>query len=110
VRATGWVRVIELGGLGPGPLFAMLLADLGADAIRIDRSADAGRPSEHPILHRTRRSVALDLRSAVGRDAVLRLIDGADALIEGFRPGVTDRLGLGPDVCLPETRVSCTAA
>jgi alpha-methylacyl-CoA racemase len=94
------VRVVELGGIGPGPFCGMLLADLGADVVRVDRAADAGRPSEHPVLHRGRRSVALDLKDAVAVDAVLRLVDGADALVEGFRPGVAERLGLGPDSCL----------
>ncbi|WP_426564618.1 CaiB/BaiF CoA transferase family protein [Angustibacter sp. McL0619] len=94
------VRVVELGGIGPGPFCAMLLADLGADVVRIERPADAGRPSEHPVLHRGRRSVALDLKSAAGADAVLRLVDTTDTVVEGFRPGVAERLGLGPQICL----------
>ncbi|MEU5163451.1 CaiB/BaiF CoA-transferase family protein [Streptomyces sp. NPDC020875] len=95
------VRVIELGGIGPGPFAGMILADLGAEVIRVDRPAEHGRPSGHPILHRGRRSVTADLKDPRGVDLVLRLADGADALIEGFRPGVTERLGLGPGVCLP---------
>ena len=98
------VRVIELAGLGPAPFGAMLLADLGADVIRVDRPEGraAGNPLDHrhDLLARGRRSVALDLKRPAARDAVLRLVDGADVLIEGFRPGVTERLGLGPDVCL----------
>jgi alpha-methylacyl-CoA racemase len=94
------IRVIELGGIGPGPFAAMILGDLGADVIRIDRPEDQGLPSEHPILHRNRRSVALDLKTQHGVALALRLVETADALIEGFRPGVSERLGLGPDVCL----------
>ncbi|GAA4352198.1 CaiB/BaiF CoA transferase family protein [Angustibacter luteus] len=94
------VRVVELGGIGPGPFCGMLLADLGADVIRLERPADVGRASEHPVVHRGRRSVALDLKSEDGIAAALRVVDTADALIEGFRPGVAERIGLGPDVCL----------
>ena len=94
------VTVVELGGLGPGPFGGMLLADLGAEVIRVDRPGEAGRPSAFPVLHRGRRSVAVDLKHPEGAQAVLRLIDGADAVLEGFRPGVAERLGLGPDVCL----------
>ncbi|SEL79499.1 CaiB/BaiF CoA transferase family protein [Streptacidiphilus jiangxiensis] len=94
------LRVVELGGIGPGPFAGMLLADQGADVIRIDRPAEAGRASAHPILHRGRRSVTLDLKDPASVEAVLRIIDTADALIEGFRPGVTERLGLGPEACL----------
>ncbi|MGW4804558.1 CaiB/BaiF CoA transferase family protein [Kitasatospora sp. NPDC004272] len=93
------LRIVELGGIGPGPFAAMLLGDLGAEVIRIDRPADAGRPG-FPVLHRGRRSVAADLKHPEGAAAVLRLVDGADAVIEGFRPGVAERLGLGPDTCL----------
>jgi alpha-methylacyl-CoA racemase len=94
------LRVIELGGIGPGPFCGMLLSDLGAEVIRVDRPADAGAETPHPMLHRGRRSLALDLKAAAGADIALRLIDTADALIEGFRPGVTERLGLGPDICV----------
>jgi alpha-methylacyl-CoA racemase len=97
-------RVIELAGIGPGPMCAMLLSDMGADVLRIDRTADAGlgisTETKYNLLNRGRRSVALDLKRPEATDAVLRLVDKADALIEGFRPGVTERLGLGPDVCL----------
>ncbi|MFI7079153.1 CaiB/BaiF CoA transferase family protein [Micromonospora sp. NPDC049903] len=97
------VRVVELAGIGPGPFAAMMLADLGADVVRVDRATDVD-PSAfgtaHPdLLNRGRRSVGVDLKSAGGREVVLALVDGADALIEGFRPGVTERLGLGPADC-----------
>ncbi|MER5437083.1 CaiB/BaiF CoA-transferase family protein [Streptomyces sp. NPDC002790] len=94
------IRVVELGGIGPGPFAGMLLADQGADVIRVDRPAEAGAASKHPILHRGRRSVALDLKDPAGVEAVLAVVDTADAVIEGFRPGVAERLGVGPDACL----------
>ncbi|MEU6577913.1 CaiB/BaiF CoA-transferase family protein [Streptomyces sp. NPDC046805] len=94
------VRVVELGGLGPGPFCGMLLADLGADVIRVDRPAERGNPPRFPVLHRGRRSIALDLKHPEGALAIRTLIGDADAVIEGFRPGVMERLGLGPDVCL----------
>ena len=94
------LRVVELGGIGPGPFAGMVLSDLGAEVIRIDRPTDRGRRTEHPILHRNRRSVVLDLKDPGGVEAALRLVDSADALIEGFRPGVAERLGLGPKTCL----------
>ena len=94
------LRVIELAGIGPGPFCAMLLADLGADVVRIDRTeaSDLGLPMDrrYDVNGRNRRSAALDLKSASGRAAVLRLVARADVLIEGFRPGVAERLGLGP--------------
>ncbi|QDY79458.1 CaiB/BaiF CoA transferase family protein [Streptomyces qinzhouensis] len=94
------VRIVELGGIGPGPFAGMILADLGAEVVRVDRPAEHGGPSRHPVLHRGRRSVTADLKDPRGAAVVRRLIDGADALIEGFRPGVTERLGLGPESCL----------
>ena len=97
------LRVIELAGIGPGPYCAMLLADLGADVIRVDRlsATDLGVPVDRrfDVKGRNRRSVALDLKAPAGRDVVLRLVAQADVLIEGFRPGVAERLGLGPDAC-----------
>ena len=97
------LRVIELAGIGPGPFCAMLLADMGADVVRVDRTeaSDLGVPMDkrYDINGRNRRSVALDLKSPAGRDAVKRLVAGADVLIEGFRPGVAERLGLGPADC-----------
>jgi alpha-methylacyl-CoA racemase len=98
------VKVIELAGIGPGPFCAMALSDMGADVIRIDRSvaAKGGDPDDPPrdILTRGRRSIGLDLKHPEGVETLLRLVDQADALVEGFRPGVTERLGFGPDVCL----------
>ncbi|MDN5790739.1 MAG: CoA transferase [Micrococcales bacterium] len=98
------VRVIEFAGLGPGPFAAMLLADLGADVIRIDRSGPASMPialpSEADLLRRGRPSVILDLKHPDGLRTALDLIERADVLIEGFRPGVAERMGFGPDVCL----------
>ena len=98
------VRVLELAGIGPGPYAAMVLSDMGAEVVRIDRAASvpASPPGRPPVdvLNRGRRSVAVDLKVPEGVEAALRLVASADALIEGFRPGVTERLGLGPDVCL----------
>ena len=100
------VSVVEMAGLGPGPFAGMMLADLGATVIRVDRlshgwdvlgALTAGRAD---VVSRGRRSISLDLKSADGVELVLRLVDSADVLIEGFRPGVMERLGLGPDVCL----------
>ncbi|MGH9058439.1 MAG: CaiB/BaiF CoA transferase family protein, partial [Acidimicrobiales bacterium] len=95
--------IIELAGIGPGPFAGMMLADMGADVIRVDRAQavrdDGSRPATD-VLARGRRSIGVDLKHPDGRDAVLRLVESADALIEGFRPGVTERLGLGPDDCL----------
>jgi alpha-methylacyl-CoA racemase len=92
-------RVVELAGLGPGPFAAMLLADLGADVVRVDRPGPADPKARRYVMHRGRRSIAVDLKDADGREAVLRLINRADALIEGHRPGVMERLGLGPAEC-----------
>src|SRR5688572_23295778 len=97
------IRIIELAGIGPGPMCAMLLADLGATVLRVDRRlpVDLGtpRPLEYNLLLRNRRSIALDLKDPAAVALVLDLVSRADALIEGFRPGVTERLGLGPDAC-----------
>ena len=97
------LRVIELAGIGPCPMCAMLLAELGADVVRVDRLADSGlgigMAPEYHLLNRSRPSIAVDLKHPDGVETVLRLVDGADALIEGFRPGVTERLGLGPQDC-----------
>jgi alpha-methylacyl-CoA racemase len=99
------VKVVEIAGIGPGPFCAMLLADLGAEVIRVDRAGAvnwAGADPDTPpadLLNRGRKSIAVDLKNADGVQTVLGLIEQADALIEGFRPGVMERLGLGPDVC-----------
>ena len=98
------VKIVELVGIGPGRSPAMLLSDMGADVVRVHRteSVDAGlrQPSRVPVLDRNRRSIGVDLKNPDGVETVLRLVEQADALIEGFRPGVTERLGLGPDECL----------
>jgi alpha-methylacyl-CoA racemase len=97
------IKVLELAGIGPGPFCGMMLADMGADVVRIDRAdrVKGGDPAKPPkdVLARGRRSVAVDLKQAEGVETVLKLVEQADVLIEGFRPGVTERLGLGPDVC-----------
>lgn len=93
-------RVIELQGIGPGPFCGMMLADMGAEVIRIDRSANVGRTANvNDILARGRKSIGVDLKNPDGVETVLKLIESADVVIEGFRPGVMERLGLGPDVC-----------
>ncbi len=89
------LRVIELAGIGPGPHAAMILGDLGADVVRVDRPGASGAD---PML-RNRRFVVADLKSDEGRELVLKLVAKADVLIEGYRPGVTERLGLGPEDC-----------
>lgn len=99
------VKVVEFAALGPGPFAAMMLADMGAEVLRVDRAsavANAGSGSADlpDLLNRNRCSVALDLKHPEGLAAALRLIERADALIEGLRPGVMERLGLGPEVCL----------
>jgi alpha-methylacyl-CoA racemase len=94
------LRVVEMAAIGPVPFGVMMLADMGADVVRVDR-ADAARAAEPaPVLGRGRRSVALDLKDPEALAACRGLIDGADILVEGFRPGVMERLGLGPDECL----------
>ena len=98
------MKVVEIAGIGPAPFCAMLLSDLGAEVIRIDRAGPVEKgvaiDASLDLFNRGRRSVAVDLKSPEGVGAVLRLVDRADALIEGFRPGVMERLGLGPDACL----------
>jgi len=103
------VKVVEMAGIGPGPMCAMLLSDMGATVIRVDRIENsglgiaAGEP-KFDILTRGRPSIAVDLKKAEGIETVLKLVEQADALIEGFRPGVMERLGLGPDVCLKRNK------
>ena len=96
------IRVVELSGLGPGPYACMLLAELGADVVRVDRPGGGAKlfPPEKEALHRSRPSAAVDLKNPAGRETVLRMVERADVLVEGQRPGVTERLGLGPDDCL----------
>jgi alpha-methylacyl-CoA racemase len=98
-------RIIEMAGIGPAPFAAMLLADMGAEVIRVDRreAADLGLPGREPrfeVLHRGRRTIGADVKSKAGADVVKRLAAKADAIVEGFRPGVMERLGLGPDELL----------
>ena len=98
------ITVLEIAGIGPGPFCAMLLADMGADVIRVDRAGQVmgGDPESPPadVLNRGRRSIGLDLKNPEGVEALLSLVEQADILMEGFRPGVTERLGIGPDECL----------
>ena len=95
-------RVIELAGIGPGPFCGMMLSDMGAEVIRVDRLTGARAGGERPrdALARNRRSIAVDLKAPEGVEVVLKLCETADALFEGFRPGVTERLGLGPQACM----------
>ena len=98
------VKIVELAGIGPGPHCCMLLADMGADVIRVDRSANVGQegaiPHKYNNLTRGRPNIAVDLKNPEGLETTLKLCDTADIVIEGFRPGVMERLGLGPDVLL----------
>jgi alpha-methylacyl-CoA racemase len=96
------VRVLELTAQGPVPFAGMMMADLGADVIRIDRVSNNGVLP--PLLGRGRRSVALDLKQPSGREAFLRMATSSEIIIEGFRPGVMERLGIGPDVCMARNR------
>ncbi|HXE88060.1 MAG TPA: CaiB/BaiF CoA-transferase family protein, partial [Hyphomicrobiaceae bacterium] len=96
-------RIVEMAGIGPAPFAAMLLADMGAEVIRVDRreAADLGLPGrdvKFDVLHRGRRTIAVDVKAEAGREVVKRLAAKADAIVEGFRPGVMERLGLGPEV------------
>ena len=98
------IKIVELAGIGPAPFAAMLLADLGASVVRIDRPTPANlgieRPLKFNLLMRNRQNLTVDLKSEDGRALVLRLVEKSDGLIEGFRPGVTERLGLGPEDCM----------
>ena len=97
-------RIVEIAGIGPGPFAAMMLADMGAEVIRVDRAQSVRGPApEAPffdLLQRGRKNIAIDLKNPQGVETLLQLIEKADAVIEGFRPGVMERLGIGPDVCL----------
>jgi alpha-methylacyl-CoA racemase len=98
------VKILEIAGIGPGPFAAMMLSDMGADILRIDRASRVPEKfppgSDGDLLNRGRRNVGVDLKNPEGIETILKLVESADALIEGFRPGVMERLGLGPDVCL----------
>ncbi|MEI7882751.1 MAG: CaiB/BaiF CoA-transferase family protein [Actinomycetota bacterium] len=97
-------RIIEIAGIGPGPFAAMMLADMGAEVIRVERAQSVRGPAPEgahwDVLLRGRRNIAIDLKNPDGVETLLSLVEHADALIEGFRPGVMERLGIGPDVCL----------
>jgi len=93
------LKIVEFAGIGPGPFCGMLLSDLGADVVRVDRKG-SGRGAPSDVTGRGRRSVALDLKTPEAVEACLKLMEAADGIIEGFRPGVMERLGLGPDVAL----------
>ena len=92
-------KIIELAGIGPGPFCGMMLSDMGAEVIRVERTGGSKKASKD-VLARNRRSIAVDLKQPEGVETVLRLIESADAVFEGFRPGVMERLGLSPDICL----------
>jgi len=95
------IKIIEVAGIGPGPFCGMMLADMGAEVIRVDRvGGGLGGAIPNDILNRNRRSVAVNLKSPEGAETVLKLCENADAIFEGFRPGVAERLGIGPDECL----------
>src|SRR5271167_4241171 len=93
------IKVIEIAGLGAAPYGCMMLADMGADVVRVDRPGGRDDTPENSPLLRNRRSVALDLKTPQGRDLVLAMTGKADVLIEAFRPGVAERLGIGPEAC-----------
>jgi alpha-methylacyl-CoA racemase len=98
------VKIVEIAGIGPGPFGALMLSDMGAEIIRVDRAQSvSGTDPDTPgwdLLNRGRRSIGVDLKSTEGIETVMRLVEQADGLIEGFRPGVAERLGIGPDACL----------
>ncbi|MBM3674156.1 MAG: CoA transferase [Actinobacteria bacterium] len=97
------IKVVEIAGIGPGPFAAMMLADMGAEVVRVDRAQAVTGSFDKPnleILNRGRRSIGVDLKAPEGVETVMRLVEQADALVEGFRPGVAERLGIGPDACL----------
>ncbi|MCY4427278.1 MAG: CaiB/BaiF CoA-transferase family protein [Halieaceae bacterium] len=97
------LKIVEMAGIGPGPFAGMLLSDLGADVIQVDRPGAAGMSASgdpNDVLRRGRRSIAVNLKNEAGVATVLKLLDAADVIFEGFRPGVMEKLGLGPDLCL----------
>ena len=102
------LKIVELAGIGPAPLCCSLMSDLGADVLRIDRNLDAklGVPRDRrtDLVRRGRKSVSIDLKNIKGVQTAMRLIEGADVLVDPFRPGVTEKLGLGPDECFASNR------
>lgn len=104
---TGF-KIVEIAGIGPGQFCGMLLADMGAKIIRVERINDAGNdagiPAKYNLMNRSRASIAVDLKTKRGTEVILKLCEDADALFEGFRPGVMERLGLGPDACMARNK------
>ena len=98
------IRIIEMAGIGPAPFACMLLSDLGADVIRVDRPGKGGAANPADFTSRGRQSIAVDLKHAAGVEVVLKLVESADVIIEGFRPGGMEKLGLGPEICLSRNR------
>ena len=98
------LRIIEMAGIGPAPFCGMVLSDLGAEVIRIDRVTSAGSVSKQDANNRGKKSIAIDLKNKDGIEIVLKLVEKSDAIFEGFRPGVMERLGLGPDICLERNK------
>ena len=94
------LKIIEMAGIGPGPFCGMVLADLGAEIIRVDRASAIGTGSKQDPSNRGKKSIAVDLKAKEGVEVVLKLVETADAIFEGFRPGVMERLGIGPEVCM----------
>lgn len=94
------LRIIEMGGIGPGPFCGMLLADMGADVVCVERTASTALNPATDLMRRGKRSIALNPKHGEDRETLLRLVERADGLIEGYRPGVMERMGIGPDECL----------
>ena len=98
------LQIIEMAGIGPAPFCGMVLSDLGANVIRVDRVTSAGSVSKQDANNRGKKSIAVDLKTPKGIEIVLNLVEASDAIFEGFRPGVMEKLGLGPDVCLQKNK------
>tara|TARA_E500000331_G_scaffold351782_1_gene399102 strand:+ start:1047 stop:2180 length:1134 start_codon:yes stop_codon:yes gene_type:complete len=105
MSALKGTKIIEIAGIGPAPFAGMLLADMGAEVILVDRKQNYGKGSKFEVSGRGKKSIAVDLKSEKGIELVLKLIESADALIEGFRPGVMERLGLGPELCMQKNKI-----
>ena len=104
MSALKGTKIIEIAGIGPAPFAGMLLADMGAEVILVDRKQNYGKGSKFEVSGRGKKSIAVDLKSEKGIELVLKLVESADALIEGFRPGVMERLGLGPELCMQKNK------
>ena len=94
------IKILEFSGIGPGPFCGMLLADMGADVIRISKKGTEGQENKFDIHNRSKRSITADLKNQATVNEILKLIDQVDVVFEGYRPGVMEKLGLGPDICL----------